>query len=67
MKSSIICTLRHVLGYYGDEIKGNVISGTYSTHGGNDIVGRPERERSLRKPRHRWKDNIQMHLKGRGY
>jgi len=34
------------------------------------LVGKPEGKRSLRRPRHRWEDNIKMHLQevggGRG-
>ena len=31
-----------------------------------DLVGRPELKRSLRRPTHRWKDNIKMDLKDVG-
>jgi hypothetical protein len=30
------------------------------------LVGNPEGKRSLRRPRHRWKDNIRMDLKKLG-
>jgi len=30
------------------------------------LVGRPERKRSLERPRHRLKDNIEMELQGVG-
>jgi hypothetical protein len=30
------------------------------------LVGRPEGKRSLRRPRHRWKDNIKMNLRDTG-
>jgi hypothetical protein len=26
------------------------------------LVGKPEGKRTLERPRHRWKDNIKMHL-----
>jgi hypothetical protein len=29
----------------------------------NILVGRPERRRSLERPRHRWEDNIKMDLR----
>jgi hypothetical protein len=31
------------------------------------LVGRPEGRRSLGRPRHRWKDNIKMHLQEVGW
>jgi hypothetical protein len=30
-------------------------------------IGKPERERTLRRPRHRWEDNIRLHLKYIGW
>jgi hypothetical protein len=30
------------------------------------LVGKPEEKRSLRRPRHRWEDNIKMDLKEMG-
>jgi len=31
------------------------------------LVGKPEGKRSLRRPRHRWEDNIKMNLQEVGY
>jgi hypothetical protein len=31
------------------------------------LVGKPEGKRLLGKPRHRWKDNIKMELRGPGW
>jgi hypothetical protein len=44
------------------------VGGTCGTHGeGRDVyrvlVGRPEGKRPLRRPRHRWEDNIKMDVR----
>jgi transposase len=46
------------------------VGGTCSTHGGEEgrgvyriLVGRPEGERPLGRPRRRWEDNIKMDLR----
>jgi hypothetical protein len=31
------------------------------------LVDKPERKRSLRRPRHRWKDNIKVNLREVGF
>jgi hypothetical protein len=33
----------------------------------NILLGKPERKRSIRKPRRRWKDDIRIDLRGMGW
>jgi hypothetical protein len=39
------------------------VGGTCGTHGGRDLVGRPEGKRPLGRPRRKWEDNIKMELR----
>jgi hypothetical protein len=50
-----------------DKIKKNEMSGACSVYCGWErrievLVGKPEGRRPLGRPRHRWEDNIKMHL-----
>jgi hypothetical protein len=40
---------------------------TYKTPHCGDLVGKPEGKRSLGRPRHRWENNTNIHLQGRGW
>jgi hypothetical protein len=39
------------------------MGGAYSTHGRFVLVRKSEWKRSLRRPRHRWKNNIRIYLR----
>ena len=46
--------------------------GACSTYGGKgrciqDLVGKPDRKRTLGRPRHRWEDNIKLNLQEVGW
>ena len=48
------------------------MGGECGTYGGEDrcmqtLVGKPDGKRPLGRSRHRWEDNIKMHLKGMGW
>ena len=50
-----------------DKIKKNEMGGACSVYGGSRgiyrvVVGKPERKRSLGRPRRRWEDNIKMDI-----
>jgi len=58
----MICTLDPIFSV--DKIE-NEMGGTYSTYGGRRgvyrvLVGKPEGQRSLGRPRHRWEENIKI-------
>ena len=53
--------------FSGDQIKKNEVGGACSSYVERRgvyrlLVGKPEGKRQLRRPRHRWKDNIKMYL-----
>jgi hypothetical protein len=63
----MICTPLPVL--FVDQIKKTEMGGARSTSGGEErcgayrvLVGKPEGERQLRRPRGRWDDNIKIDL-----
>jgi hypothetical protein len=58
--------------YLGDQIKKNDMGRACSMYWGEekcvqDFVGKPEGERPLGRPRHRWEDNIEMDLQEVGW
>jgi hypothetical protein len=66
MRSSIICTFHH------DQIKEDEMRGACSMNWGGEkctqsLVGKPERKRPLKRPGHRWEDNIKMDLMEIGF
>ena len=64
----MICTPH--LYYSGDQIEKNEKGGAGRTYGGGDyrvLVGKPERKRSLGRPRPRWEDNSQVDLQEAGW
>lgn len=61
MNSFMICNASKY--YLRNQIKENETSKACSTDGGNKrcmqgLVGKPEGERQLRKPTHRWDENL---------
>jgi hypothetical protein len=57
---------------FGDNIKNNEISGEFSSNGGSRgvywvVLGKPEENRSLGRPRPRWEDNIRMNIQEVGW
>jgi hypothetical protein len=65
MRSLIIFTPHSIL--FGDKIKKNGMGTACSTYGGEErhiqiLVGKPEGQSSVGRPRHRWKDNITIDL-----
>ena len=50
--------------YSGDQIKKSEMGGTCSTYGGEEkiLMGKPEGQIPLGRPRCRWEDNIKMDL-----
>jgi hypothetical protein len=55
--------------YSGDQIKKSEMGGACSMYGGvvyRVLVGKPDGKRPLRRPRHRWEDNIKMDLQELG-
>ena len=57
--------------YSGDQKKKNEIGRAFCNMGQErckqDFGGEPGGKKSLGRPRHRWKDNIKMDLKGMGW
>jgi hypothetical protein len=65
MRSLPISTPLKIL--FGDQIKKNEMGGACSTYGERRgvykvLVGKPEEQRPLGRPRRRWEDNIKMDL-----
>ena len=60
----IICTHKH---YSGGKTEKNLMGGACSAYGErravySALVGKPEGNRPLGRPRRRWEDNIKMHI-----
>jgi len=55
--------------YSGDQIKKSEMGGTCSTYGGEEkiLMGKPEGQIPLGRPRCRWEDNIKMDLQEVGW